>query len=418
MDRAIVYAGSIPMDTDLLRIGRYGKAALGHLSDMLYGRDVTAASGLICTPSPSGLSVTIGAGSITASGTMDAAFLGGAGGGYGADATPTTCQYSSDEDVTVSVPGTGATYTVFALCTEQDVDQTVLPFFNASNPSQTQAGMNNDGNALPTRRQAGLSFVVSTDTPAVPPGSAIVGLYTLNVPQGATSLSGVQPQAGKVFWPTIPELATQTLLRAAMQPLQLVTANTSVSIPVWASRVELRVVGGGGGGASSNSMTLNGSFSGGGGGSGGDASGIYDVSLATGSALNVTVGAGGGSEQTGGTSLVSYSGQTLLQAGGGQGGYFYSAMGSAGGEGGVASGGTVWNQTGTSGGDGQTNSSTFAGYGGSGPWGGGGRCGNEGGRNGTHFGAGGGGSYSTPADGTHSPGGAGYSGCVMYRFLP
>ena len=69
------------MDTDLLRIGRYGKAALGHLSDMLYGRGVTASSGLIGVPSPTGVYVTIGAGSIRATGTMNAEFLGGAGGG-------------------------------------------------------------------------------------------------------------------------------------------------------------------------------------------------------------------------------------------------------------------------------------------------------------------------------------------------
>ncbi|GAN89441.1 hypothetical protein Gbfr_006_009 [Gluconobacter frateurii M-2] len=418
MDRAIVYAGSIPLDTDLLRVGKYGKAAIGHMSDMLYGRGIVAASGLACTPSSSSLAVTIGAGSITAPGVMDAAPLGGAGGGYRADPTQTTCQYSSDTAVTVTVPGTGASYTVFAICSEQDIDQTVLAFFNAANPSQTQAGLNNSGDVLPTRRWAGMSFVIATDAPAAPMGGTVVPLYTLTVPQGVTSLAGVQPQPGQAFWPTIPELATQTLLRAIAEPMQLVANDTSLSIPAWATRVELRVIGGGGGGASSSSTLLTGSFSGAGGGGGGDAWGIYGVSPTSGGALGLTIGRGGASEQTGGTSLVSYNGQTLLQASGGHGGFFYDTTGSAGGDGGTASGGTIWNQTGSWGGDGQSNASTFAGYGGDGPWGGGGRCGNQVGRDGTRFGAGGGGSYSAAVEGTPTAGGSGFSGCVMYRFLP
>lgn len=418
MDRAIVYAGSIPLDTDLLRVGKYGKAAIGHMSDMLYGRGTVAASGLTCTPSSSSLSVTIGAGSITAPGVMDAAFLGGAGGGYRADPTQTTCQYSSDTDVTVTVPGTGASYTVFAICAEQDVDPTVLAFFNAANPTQTQAGLNNSGEVLPTRRWARISFVIATDAPAAPEGGIVIALYTLTVPQGVTSLMGVQPQPGQVFWPTIPELATQTLLKAIAEPMQIVTGDTSLSVPAWATRVELRVIGGGGGGASSSSTTLSGSFSGGGGGGGGDAWGIYAVSATISSALGITIGQGGTAEQTGGTSLVSYKGQTLLQASGGHGGFFYDNTGSAGGDGGTASGGTLWNQTGSWGGDGQSNISTFAGYGGDGPWGGGGRCGNQAGRDGTRFGAGGGGSYSAAADGNKAMGGTGFQGCIMYRFLP
>lgn len=418
MDRAIVYAGSIPLDTDLLRVGKYGKAAIGHMSDMLYGRGVIAASGLGCTPSSSSLAVTIDPGSITAPGVMDAAPLGGAGGGYRADPTQTTCQYSSETAVTVTVPGTGANYTVFAICSEQDIDQTVLAFFNASNPSQTQAGLNNSGNVLPTRRWAGMSFVIATDAPSAPDGGTVVPLYTLAIPQGVASLAGVQPRPGQAFWPTIPELATQTLLRAIAEPMQLVANDTSLSVPAWASRVELRAIGGGGGGASSSSTALTGSFSGGGGGGGGDAWGIYTVSATSGGALGVTIGQGGTAGQTGGTSLVSYNGQTLLQASGGHGGFFYDNTGSAGGDGGTASGGTIWNQTGSWGGDGQSNASTFGGYGGGGPWGGGGRCGNQVGRDGTRFGAGGGGSYSAAVDGTPTTAGAGFSGCVMYRFLP
>ncbi|MBS1086616.1 glycine-rich domain-containing protein, partial [Gluconobacter sphaericus] len=369
MDRAIVYAGSIPLDTDLLQAGRYTKAAFGNLASMLYGPNVMAASGLGYSASSSDLSLTVEAGSILAPGVIDATSLGGNGGGLAADTTALTCQYISTESQIVTIPGSGNTYTVYAVCSEQDVDPTVLPFFNASNPSQTQAGIQNDGGALPVRRAGVLSLVAAANPPSAPSGGCVVALYTIAVPQGASSLSGVTVQPGQVFWPTIPELATQALLKACTEPMTLVTVNGSVPVPAWASRVELRVIGGGGGGAASQSMTTAGAFSGAGGGGGGDAWGIYAVSPTQGNGLAITVGSGGGSEQTGGTSLVSYNGQTLLQAEGGQGGAFYSTIGSAGGVGGNASGGTIWNQSGTSGGDGQCNAYTFSGYGGDGPWG-------------------------------------------------
>ncbi|MBS1103476.1 hypothetical protein JK202_10680 [Gluconobacter sp. Dm-62] len=418
MDRAIVYAGSIPLDTDLLRTGRYTKAAFGNLASMLYGPNVTAASGLGYSASSSTLSLTVDAGSIIAPGVMDVSTIGGNGGGLGADTTALTCQYTSTASQTVTLPAAGNTYTVYAICFEQDADPIVLPFFNASNPTQTQAGIQNSGGALPVRRTGIISLVAATTPPSAPAGGYVVALYTIAVPQGASSLAGVTVEPGQVFWPTIPELATHALLKASTEPMTLVTGNGSVPVPAWASRVELRVIGGGGGGAASQATTTVSSFSGAGGGGGGDAWGIYAVSPTQGNGLAITVGNGGGSEQTGGTSLVSYNGQTLLQAEGGQGGTFYSTTGSAGGTGGNASGGTVWNQSGTSGGDGQCNAYTFSGYGGDGPWGGAGRCGNQGGRNATRYGAGGGGSYSATADGTISIGGTGYQGCVLYRFLP
>ncbi|EHH67023.1 hypothetical protein GMO_26430 [Gluconobacter morbifer G707] len=145
--------------------------------------------------------------------------------------------------------------------------------------------------------------------------------------------------------------------------MAIIMADTSMTVPAWATRVELRAIGGGGGGSSSLATDTTGSFCGAGGGAGGDAWGVYAVSP-TGGGLSVTVGRGGPSEQTGGPTLVSYEGQTLLQAEGGQGGLFYSTDGSAGGTGGLASGGTLWDQTGTSGGDGQSGAYTFSGYGG------------------------------------------------------
>lgn len=419
MDRVIVYPGSVPMDTDLLRSGVYAKEGIGRLSEMLFGQGAVSARGLVCTPSASGLSVTIGPGSIVAPGVVDATSFGGAGGGLAADPTPLACQYINPQVQTVAVSSTGATLTVFAVCSERDIDPAVLPFYNAANPTQTQAGVGNAGGNLPTCRTGSLSFVIGTSAPAAPSGGAVVALYTFTVAAGVSTLAGVVPTAGRVFWPTIPELATMTLLQAATTPMALASSSGPLTVPAWASRVELRAIGGGGGGSTSNAMTpADGSFSGSGGGAGGDAWGLYAVNPASTGTLTLTIGAGGGQQETGGATVVSYGGATLLQAGGGAGGAFYSSQGSAGGDGGTASGGTIWNLTGGYGGDGQSGVGTFSGNGGNGPWGGGGRCGNIGGKDATAYGAGGGGAYSASANGTTSPGGAGYQGCVLYRFLP
>lgn len=418
MDRAIVYPGSVPMDTDLLRVGRYSKAAVGNVADMVFGPGVTAAIGLSCTPSPEALFVTIGRGAINTSGVVDATNFGGAGAGLPADLSSVTVQYLNASSVNVPIPNTGANFTLYAICFEQDVDATVLPFYNVGNPSQTQSGPENTGQALPTRRMAGMSFVAATSPPQVGVGSSVVALYTLNVPSGVQNLSGLHAVPLEVFWPTIPQMATRSLVANVTQSTQFLLANTSLQVPQWASRVELRAIGGGGGGAASTTTNVNGSLSGSGGGAGGDAWGVYDVDPTNGAPLVVSIGQGGGSGQTGGTTLMTYQGRTLLQANGGQGGSFYSPTGSAGGNGGSASGGTVWNQAGSTGADGQCGTLVFAGGGGAGPWGGAGRSGSQGGRPATHYGAGGGGAYSVSTEGLPSLGGAGYQGCVLYRFLP
>lgn len=419
MDRAIVYAGSIPMDTDFLKTGRYVKEGLGRFAEMVFGVNVTAACGLSCSVSTTTLQVFIGVGSIVAPGVLDTNPVGGLGAGLAADGTELSVQYLNGNIQTVSLPASGITCTIYAVCQELDVDSDILPFYNSAQPTQTFAGVSNDGQSLPTRRTGTMNFVAATTPPSAPAGGIVVPLYTLVVPPNVTSLAGVTPQAGQAFWPTIPELATMTLLKAAASPPSIMLNGGTLIIPAWASRIELRAVGGGGGGSTSSASSADtGSFSGSGGGAGGDAWGVYSVDPASSSALEVTIGSAGAQQETGGTTLVSYGGSTLLQAAGGSAGSFYSSRGSSGGGGGAASGGTIWNLTGGWGGDGQNDTYSLSGYGADGPWGGGGRAGADGGMRATKFGAGGGGAYTVAAESTVSLGGSGYQGCVMYRFLP
>src|ERR1700757_1989213 len=62
MDRQIVYAGAIPLDTDLLSVERNALVALGFLIQATLGAGPVF-DGLACTPVAGQLSVTVGPGS-------------------------------------------------------------------------------------------------------------------------------------------------------------------------------------------------------------------------------------------------------------------------------------------------------------------------------------------------------------------
>ncbi len=150
--------------------------------------------------------------------------------------------------------------------------------------------------------------------------------------------------------------------------VDLFTANGTYTIPAWAQRLEVILVGAGGGGASgaSGDATAN-RIGGGGGGAGGYVAETFDLSELTGP-LTLTVGAGGagglGSTGTsssrngnaGGVTTLSVSGSVVLSASGGAGGLLTTGVGGAGGAGsfgsGAAGGASVSNGIAGSGADG------------------------------------------------------------------
>lgn len=210
MDRLITYSGQIPLDTDILRVGRYAKIGMGNLAMQLYGAE-SAAWGFGITRSTSDMTLTIAPGFVLSVAPVDAAAIGGNGGGLPADAGTTENQYYSTNNTIITIPATGTVYTVYAHCYEQDAGNTVLPFYNANNPSQTQAGPNNLGNPLPTVRSGVVDLIVSIDEPSVDIGFT-VPLFTASVPTGATNTNSVVVSYYDLFYPTIPELARGRLL--------------------------------------------------------------------------------------------------------------------------------------------------------------------------------------------------------------
>ncbi|GBQ58832.1 hypothetical protein [Komagataeibacter swingsii] len=198
MDRQIVYPAQIPLDSDQLNAQRNAYVGLGQLAAMAYGWATIAASGFACTPGD-GLALTVAPGSLVAPGVIDAVPYGT----LGAVASASVKQFTSRDPVSLTVPGTGAAYTVYVAGITQDADYTVLPFYNAADPSVTYAGAGNSGQSAPTVRQDLARLGIGA---SIPDGS--LPLWTITVPSGATAITAdmITQANGAPFYDTIPQL--------------------------------------------------------------------------------------------------------------------------------------------------------------------------------------------------------------------
>ena len=409
MDRNIVYAGGIPLDTDLLAANRNTMVALGALIGATLGT-ATVLDGLVVVPSvPASLSVVVGAGSLSALAVLDQA-------AYGALAASNTTPLMKMGINLAPVPfaltapataGQSVLYLIQATFGEGDDAAVVLPYFNAANPAVPYLGPSNTGAAQPTRRrqfaqlQLKAGAAASTGTQLAPPVDAgWIGLATILVSAGQTSVVAgdiVALPSGAPLAYKLPDL------RPGFAAMASFTASGGFVVPPGVSRVKVTVVGGGGAGGTHSSGP------GGGGGAGGRAVKIV-AGLVPGASVAVTVGAAGAASASpgfggaGGTSsFAAYVSAT--GGGGGMGGS--SAAVSAGAAGGVGVGGDV-NSAGAFGGD----AMIAAGRGGDG-----GGPGNGRGSTGTitaisapgHGGGGGGG-------GAAAMGGAGGGGIVIIEY--
>nr|WP_321985317.1 hypothetical protein [uncultured Lichenicoccus sp.] len=407
MHRLIPYPAAVPLDTDLLNAERWAVQGLGQLAGATHGFGVTAASGLVVTPGSSGLTVTVAPGAVLQTAATDP----NAYGSLAADADLTVQQWLLDTATTVTVPATNTTYYVYVTQVTGDDTPVVLPFYNASNPSQTYAGQGNAGATLPTRRAKTLAVGIATSVP-----TSSVQIATVLVPSGnttvaATNIAYLSGTATPPFYPTLPQLVPTTFT-----PLLTTQA---VIAPAWAGHVEVQLIGGGGGGgdcAATGSSNGSTQVSGGGGGAGGFGWGKYAVT--PGASYTATIGAGGSAQVAGGTtSFGPTSGSVFLSATGGGFASFTSTATSAGAAGGNAVGGTIINQMGGQGSDGQAGGNIFAGNGGVGFFGGNGRAGSHAGLAATGYGSGGGGAYDAAFTGNTYQGGSGAPGIVLYRWL-
>jgi hypothetical protein len=323
MDRNIVYPGAIPLDTDILSINRNAMIGLGFLARATLGTN-TIVDGLACSPTnPASLTIAIGPGSITQFGPVDSIAYGSIPADTGDSIVKMGINIGSTP-FTLTAPisvGQSVNYIIEAAFLESDTDPVILPYYNASNPSQTFSGPTNSGAAQNTVRTQTVQLQAKAGVPANT-GSQInpaadagwVGLYQVVVSYGqteigATSIS-VLPTAPFVGW-KLPALAP-----GFGSGVQSFPTGGIFSVPPGVTQVEVEVWGGGAGSYASVAGLPSG------GGSGGGYARRRVTNLTPGQAIVVTVGQGGAAGTTGGAaagaggtssfgSFVSASGGSL-----------------------------------------------------------------------------------------------------------
>jgi hypothetical protein len=198
MDRQIVYPGAIPLEVDLLNSEKNAMIGLSKLAAGVLGTS-TMVNGFAVTPtSPASLQVYCAPGEIYAMANID----GTAYSSLAADTTHSILKQGiSLDQVTLSCPApasAGQSINYLIEVGYQDVDSgaTVLPYYNASNPSQAYSGPANAETAQNTVRKGAVSIIAkagvaaTTGTQTTPSADAgYTGVYVVTVANGQTQIN-------------------------------------------------------------------------------------------------------------------------------------------------------------------------------------------------------------------------------------
>jgi hypothetical protein len=214
LDRQIVYPGAVPLETDLLNTNKAVHFALGQLCQDAFGQGATGPffTGLACVPNtPAAMNVIVQPGAVYAQAALDTT----AYSSLAADSTVTMKQGILKSSQTFATPapttsGQSIVYLISASFLEADTNAVVLPYYNASNPSQAYIGPNGTGSSQNTTRQDTVALTLTTGvpattgsqlTPATPNGQT--ALYTITVAYGATSVTAanIKKVSGAPFFP-------------------------------------------------------------------------------------------------------------------------------------------------------------------------------------------------------------------------
>ncbi|MGE8152472.1 hypothetical protein ACQKP5_14620 [Pseudomonas vancouverensis] len=198
MDRVTIYPGAIPLETDLLGTNKNVMVALSKLSAAMLGTS-TVANGFAVTPTgPASLQVVAAPGEIYSLQNVD-------GTAYSSIAADTAHQIVKQgillDASTLICPAPGTTgqsinYLIEVAYHDLDANPVVLPYYNASNPSQAYSGLGNSGVAQNTSRRGVAVIQVkarasaatgSQVTPA--PDAGYIGLYVVTVAFGQTTIT-------------------------------------------------------------------------------------------------------------------------------------------------------------------------------------------------------------------------------------
>lgn len=198
MDRVTVYAGQIPLETDLLRTNKFAMMAVSKLAAAMLGTS-TIVNGLACVPTgPASLQVIVNPGEIYSLTNVDNT-------AYSSIPADTSHQILKQgillDAVNLSCPAPGAggqsiNYLIQATYQDSDTDLTALPYYNASNPTQAWSGPNNSGTAQATTRKGIVTVSAKAGTAAATgsqvtpaPDSGYVGLWVVTVANGQSAIT-------------------------------------------------------------------------------------------------------------------------------------------------------------------------------------------------------------------------------------
>lgn len=227
-DRVTTYAGQIPLETDILRAGKFAMMGIAKLAAAMLGT-ATVVNGLACVPTgPASLTVNINPGEIYSLVNVDST----AHSSVAADTAHQIMKQGILLDVlnlSCPAPGTGGqsiNYLIQATYQDSDVDLVALPYYNASNPTQAWSGPNNSGTAQAATRKGIITISAKAGTAATT-GSQVTpaadagytGLWVVTVANGQTQITAPNiVQASNA--PILP-----TDLLHAIQQSALVTAS-------------------------------------------------------------------------------------------------------------------------------------------------------------------------------------------------
>ncbi len=302
MDRNIVYAGSIPLDTDILSINRNAMLAIGSVLRLLVGPG-TCVDGLECTPTnPPSMSVSVAPGSVTQLSVIDVAPYGS----LAADTSTPIMKMGINSEKTdfnfqaPNIPGQSVNYLIQASLQETDTNDIVLPYYNAADPSLSYSGPGNSGVAQSTLRRQLVNLQVKPGVPAPTgtqttpsPDEGAVGLYSVSVASGQIAINTTSiltlPTAPFLYWKA-PQLRP-----GFGSGVRSFTSSGSFVVPHGVTQVEVELWGGGSGSFASVAGLPSG------GGAGGGYAKRLISGLTPGQALDVVVGAGGAAGTVSGT---------------------------------------------------------------------------------------------------------------------
>lgn len=199
MQRAIVYAGSIPLETDILKTNQYAMVGLAKLSAAMFGASGVVVNGLACTPTgPAGLTVNVAPGEMYSLQNLEAT-------AYSSLPADTAHQILKQgvslDTVNLSCPapatvGQSINYLVQAAFQEADQNLVALPYYNASNPTQAWSGPGNTGTAQATIRSGNIVLSAKAGTAATTGSqttpaadSGFTGLWVVTVANGQTQIT-------------------------------------------------------------------------------------------------------------------------------------------------------------------------------------------------------------------------------------